>query len=208
MPRERIETVYKFDELSDRAKERAREWYREGALDYEWWACCYDTIETLGNLLGISFDTKSVPLMNGSTRQDPRIYFTLDHGGGVSINGHYSYRKGSVEAVRQEFGDTEPVRIAQALQKAQARGFYKFTANLRGTGRDEDTRIEVDHENMGYEIGPLHRAAEDIRDTLGDFVHWAYKLLDGEWEYINSDEYVDENIRINEYEFDEEGNRA
>lgn len=26
-------TIYKFDELSDRAKEKARDWYREGALD-------------------------------------------------------------------------------------------------------------------------------------------------------------------------------
>ena len=39
MPKKRvtIKDVYQFNELSDRAKERAREWYREGALDYDWW---------------------------------------------------------------------------------------------------------------------------------------------------------------------------
>lgn len=26
-----------FNDLDDRAKERARDWYRRGALDYEWW---------------------------------------------------------------------------------------------------------------------------------------------------------------------------
>ena len=36
-----VETnVFTFDELTDRAKEKARAWYREGALDYEW----YDSI--------------------------------------------------------------------------------------------------------------------------------------------------------------------
>lgn len=35
MPHTKSKTVYYFDELSDKAKEKAREWYREGALDYE-----------------------------------------------------------------------------------------------------------------------------------------------------------------------------
>lgn len=35
-----IETiVYEFDELNDKAKEKAREWYREGNLDYPWYDC-------------------------------------------------------------------------------------------------------------------------------------------------------------------------
>lgn len=28
--------VYQINELSEPAKEKAREWYREGAFDYEW----------------------------------------------------------------------------------------------------------------------------------------------------------------------------
>lgn len=30
-------TIYTFDELDESAKDKARQWYREGALDYEWW---------------------------------------------------------------------------------------------------------------------------------------------------------------------------
>ena len=29
-------TLYTFDELSDAAKEKAREWYRSVALDHDW----------------------------------------------------------------------------------------------------------------------------------------------------------------------------
>ena len=48
-------TVYNFDELSDEAKEKARDWYREGALDYEWWDCTYNDAATIG-LKITSFD--------------------------------------------------------------------------------------------------------------------------------------------------------
>jgi hypothetical protein len=41
-------TVFEFDELSDSAKERAREWCRCGALDYEWWDSIYDDAKRIG----------------------------------------------------------------------------------------------------------------------------------------------------------------
>ena len=38
-------SVYQFDELSDKAKERAREWYRDASQGDEWWDCTYDSIQ-------------------------------------------------------------------------------------------------------------------------------------------------------------------
>lgn len=48
-------TVYEFDELNDKAKEKARDWYRDGALDYEWWDSTYEDAERAG-LKITSFD--------------------------------------------------------------------------------------------------------------------------------------------------------
>lgn len=48
MPRQITTTVYQFDELNDKAKERAREWYRAGALDYEWWESVYEDAAQVG----------------------------------------------------------------------------------------------------------------------------------------------------------------
>ncbi len=51
-----IETkVYTFDELNDKAKEKARDWYRKGALDYDWWDSTYEDAERVG-LKITSFD--------------------------------------------------------------------------------------------------------------------------------------------------------
>ena len=49
---------------------------------------------------------------------------------------------------------------------------------------------------------------EDTRDILREFADWIYRHLESEYEYRMSDENVDESIRINEYEFDENGRIA
>jgi len=40
--------VFKYDELSDEAKSVARDWYRQGGLDYEWWDCIYEDAARFG----------------------------------------------------------------------------------------------------------------------------------------------------------------
>ncbi len=47
---------YKFDELSDKAKDTARDWWRQGALDYGWWECIYEDAAQIG-LKITGFDT-------------------------------------------------------------------------------------------------------------------------------------------------------
>ena len=47
--------VYKFSELSEQAKEKARNWWREGGLNYEWWDSIYYDAERIG-LKITSFD--------------------------------------------------------------------------------------------------------------------------------------------------------
>ena len=48
MPIQRTITVFQFSELSERAKERARDWFRQGALDYEWWDSVFEDAKTVG----------------------------------------------------------------------------------------------------------------------------------------------------------------
>jgi hypothetical protein len=44
-------TLFAFHELSVQAKEKARKWYRNGALDYDWWSFTYDDAEYIGLIL-------------------------------------------------------------------------------------------------------------------------------------------------------------
>lgn len=40
--------VYQYEELSDKAKEKAREWFAVDYPDYEWWESVYDDANTIG----------------------------------------------------------------------------------------------------------------------------------------------------------------
>lgn len=70
--------AFSFDELSDEAKERAREWYRgEGlheVLDFDH---MYDDFETCANILGIDINSRSERSIQGkSLSPRPAIYWT------------------------------------------------------------------------------------------------------------------------------------
>lgn len=48
-------TVYKYDELSEKAKERARNWYAQGVFDFDWYDCIYEDAKNIGIIIQ-SFD--------------------------------------------------------------------------------------------------------------------------------------------------------
>ena len=112
-------TVYRFDELSDAAREKARAWYREGGLDYDWYDTVYEDFQRIAEILGLNLKTRTVRLMGGGTRQDPCIWFRgfSSQGDGACFESWYSYPKDAPRLIREHAPqDTELHRIADALQ--------------------------------------------------------------------------------------------
>ena len=199
-------TVYQFAELSDRAKERARDWYRYGALMDDWYETVYDDAVEIAGLMGIEIDQRSARTMGGSTVKHPAIYFSgfSSQGDGACFEGRYSYAKGSVAAVKAHAPlDKDLHEIASALQEVQRRHFYQLSASVKHTGRyyhEYCTEIQVWKEN--------DLECPDLVDALRSFMRWIYQRLEAEHDYLLSDESVDESIVCNEYEFTLEGDRA
>jgi len=186
-------TLYQFAELSEDAKGTARNWFR-GCIEPDELPD-YDDWQTIARILGIEFKTERVPLMGGSTRHDPVIYWALNPDS-AAFAGWYSYAKGAPKAIRAHAPQDETLHtIADTLQSVQRRNFYRITATCETRGRDGTSqRVESD--------------CEDIAEPLTDFAHWIAMQVSAQWDYLNSDEYVDDCILCNEYEFDSEGNIA
>lgn len=209
MPRVMETTVFKFSELSERAKEKARDWFREGNLDYDWWEDIYEKAAHIAELLGIDLRTRPFKLMNGKTRWDPCIFFRgfSSQGDGACWEGTYSYKKGSVAAIKQYAPeDKELYEIADELYRIQRRYFYKVSASVKHSGHyyhsycmDIDVSVDSEQE-FNY--------ADEVTQLLRDFADWIYKQLNDEYDYRMSDEAVDEDIEANDYEFEEDGSRA
>lgn len=201
--------VYQFDELDDEAKEKARQWYREGCLDYDWWEYVYEDAATIADLMGIELRTKPVKLMGGGTRYDPCIYFSgfSSQGDGACFEGTYSYAKGCVKAVKSHAPqDKELHRIVEELAAIQKRYGYQLFARITHAGwycHSGTMDVDVDWERGEVKDDDYL----EVKQLLRDFADWIYDQLRQEYEYRMSDEVVDEEIRLNEYEFDEHGNR-
>ena len=190
-----IETkVYTFNELSDNAKDKARTWFRENNLDYDWYDSVYYDTKEVGKLLGISID---------------RIYFSGfdSQGDGACFEGSYSYAKNSVNKIKEYAPvDNELQWIAKALTDIQKLNFYQLSANVKHSGHyyhEYCTSIDVERNN-----GCVKESTEDTLTTLlRDFMHWIYRRLNQEYDYLNSNEVVDDTILTNEYTFTESGKR-
>jgi hypothetical protein len=72
-----IETlVYRLDELEESARERARDWYRQMPLDGDWYEFLYERFERICEILGVSLAVRTVRLIGGGSREEPKIYFS------------------------------------------------------------------------------------------------------------------------------------
>ena len=209
-----VETnVFQYDELDDRAKERAREWYSRHVFEDSCdWEFVYEDAVRVAEILGIEISTSPVRLMSGKSRQKTDIYFTgfWSQGDGACFEGTYRYAKGATKKIRQYAPqDKELHRIADELQAVQRKHFYHLIASMNHTGHychSGCMSVEVEHNEDRYrDIGD---AEEEITQLMRDFADWIYERLSDEYDYQTSDEAVEEAIRANEYEFDEEGARA
>ena len=204
--------LYSFSELSDSAKEKARDKYREWSDDFEA-DFVMDDAKNIADILGIEFDTRSVPLMNGKTRSEPEIYYSgfYQQGSGASFAGCYSYKKGSKKAIREYAPkDAELHRIADELQAIQKRNFYSLRAAISQSGiYCHEYTMSVSCSNWIDDYRDISDSdCEDILELMRDFARWIYSQLEKEYEYRMSDEHIDDMLEANEYEFLEDGSMA
>lgn len=204
-------TVYQYDELSDAAKEKAREWFAQLVFsDSNDWDHVYEDVATIADMIGINLRQRTVKLMNGSTRMEPEIYFSgfSSQGDGACFEADYAYKADSVKAVTEHVpNDAELHRITTRLAEIQEKFGNAVSATCRHRGRyfhshsmDIDVTFDSDY--------PGEDDIETVRELLCDFADWIYRQLASEYEYQTSEEAVADNIRANEYEFTEDGKRA
>ena len=215
MPRTQVTTkeVFKFDELPDSAKEKARDWWRECEMldGLDLIDMNADDFNEIAKLLGIEFDQRPVKLMGGGTRYESKIWYSgfSSQGDGACFEGRYSYAKGMRKAIRAHAPlDTELHRIADGLFDLQRRAFYRLEARAIHHGRYYHSGCMSVDVSLANGADVSRSIEEDTRDLLRSFADWIYRQLKEEYEYRMSDENVDESIRINEYEFDENGRIA
>lgn len=189
--------VYRFNELSDEAKESVIQNHRENCFDYDWWEWVYEDAQEIGKILGIDID---------------RIYFSgfWSKGDGACFDGNYAYAKQAVKNVKEYAPkDDELRRIAQNLLNIQRTSLYSISASIKQSGHYMHrfcTDICVDFENVNTGIEYYCSESEDaVIELLRDFMLWIYKRLETTWDDITSDETIALDMQESEQEFTVDG---
>ena len=210
MPKVIETTVYEYEELSDKAKEKARDWYRELAFsDSSDWDTTIEDAVQMGEILGISFKRREVEYMSGRKGSEPCVYFSgfWCQGDGASFEGSYSYAKGALKKIKAEVPlDSDLHQIAAELQEIQRRYKWQLTAWITTSGGySHSTSMDVDTEADVMDVSVEDQNA--VRRLMRRFADWIYEQLKAEYEYQTSDEVIAENIIANEYFFTADGKR-
>lgn len=193
-------TVYLFDELNDSAKEKAREWYRQvSAYDNYFAEWVIEDAMQCAALLGIEIAPN-------------KVYFSgfCQQGDGASFEGSYSYKKGALKAITEHTGgnDQTLIAIAKRLQEAQRVNFYRLGATITQSGNYYHAYTMRADVYRSDDVDFSADVDEEVLDCMRCFANWIYRNLENQYEYENSDEVIEENIRANTYEFDEDGERV
>ena len=207
-----------FDELSDIEKDAARAAYSgEGYLGHDWWD--YDDFVTVGKLLGVEIDMRDVKLMSGKTRQEPNISFSgfCSQDDGACFEGSYSCAPNAIKDIANYAPqDTVLAGIAERLNAVQVLARLKWgetlSASVTTSGRySHSGTMNVTVNDLDDSVVDPTAAGEDafidmeetITRCMRDFADWIYGQLENQYDWLMSDECVDQYLI--EEKFDEDG---
>lgn len=206
MPRVIQQTIYKFDELSKGAQQRAIEKYREQSAGDSIHEFIYEDAKTCFAYFG--FGTIEISYSGFSSQGD-----------GASFTGDWrasDVKPGEISDHAQN--DPELDRLDAAFSRLAARcpqmsamltrtdNQYCHDMTVAATcefGDDEDDGSDTPQAKL---LGQANaRAADEFIELARACMRWIYKHLEKEYEFQNSDTTITENIKANEYEYDENG---
>lgn len=199
--------LFQFDELSDEAKEKAREWYREASIGDDFWhENVIDDAKHVLTFAGFEID---------------KIYFSgfWSQGDGAQFEGSFDASKVNAAKMREECPvDTDLHAIADESARlitecprigwhVKSSGHYshEMATEFSFNYQEEECDPHGDECHVDHTPANLDAFEEAHKENARDAMRWIYKQLEREYEWQNADEQVDDTIRANEYEFTEEG---
>ena len=211
--------AYTYQELTDEAKENARQWWYEHGAEHEWWDCAYECFKEDGKALG--FDVDKINFSGFYSQGDGACWSGqvdvatwlkthtedsiardawcaliaegfCDKHFGIHTRGRYSHSNTMTCIGWDWVGEMEDEPASYLRQDSIFKGMrYSDLHNLIRTS-DFPYTDPNDIEQAGFE------SAKDYADKL-------YKRLREEYEYITGEENLIEMCEINDWKFDDEG---
>lgn len=200
--------IFKYSELSDAAKAKASEWWRESSRHDDFWSeCAINEAKEQGRSMGLEIEN---------------VYFSgfWSQGDGACFDGRWKAANVKAELVADGWGESsataEIKRIAAEFAEfAKAWPESSFTVKHSGRyshenctgfsvslGEDEDSAADSG-DKAAFER--WSKAEREITETAKIYMRWIYRQLEAAYSDYYSDAQVEESILANNYEFTADG---
>lgn len=201
-------TEFKFSELSESAKDTARDANRDWNVHYDWWDYVYEDAVRMAAILGIEISHTV-----GGPRRPPTVDISFSgfcsQGDGASFTGRYNFAHDAVTRMKAETADETLIRFAEELAVLQVTAKLKYGHLVYA--RIESGNSHYSHSGtMRCEVfvdDPIDVVILDDEspwlDIFRSFADWIYANLEAEYEHLTSDEVIDEHLA--DLTFDEDG---
>jgi L-rhamnose mutarotase len=199
------ETTFKYEQLDERAKERARDWMRE-CINQDW-EPNYDDIMTCLGGLGFIPHLENYQTVGGKTKQRPMISYSIGYSQSDYAVFSADWEADQIDTARlAEYApQDETLRQWSAYVMSVMLAHPKASAVVRGReGRAAE--IENPRAVPGGDDDPFIENA--MHHLVNGLSQWIYEQLRDDLEYQTSDEVIEDTIIANDYDFDEDGGRA
>lgn len=186
--------VYQYAELNDKAKEKARDWYRE-CVAQDWEPDLGDAATCLG-FLGFTVDTDT------SGRID--IGYSIGYTQSDFANFAGNWKAEDVDmAGLQEYAPVDEKLKAMCVRAMTM--LLTWPTSCGYIGREARGGTFVDWADERPDGGSNDELFDSLKGLAADACSWLYDQLRTEYEFRTSEEQLTEGIEANEYEFDEDG---
>jgi hypothetical protein len=196
--------VYQFNELSDTAKEKAIEWYRNGSDDGQIYADeIIDSVKAVADLFNLKFGREYTDIRTGHIEdtilelKGIRLYKYL-------INNYYNtlFSKKQYYFCRLKDGSKQFNCVGQNSGKYTSKCQWQIAScPLTGVCYDMDILQPV------YDFLKRPDKSTTFADLISNIEYAIQKTFDNNEQWVNSDEFITEQIQANEYEFTADGRR-
>jgi hypothetical protein len=211
MPRTRttVETLYQFDELSERAQQKALQAHWNINVEEEWWDDVTRDINAFGEVSGLGCeygnefdcDRSSYVHIMGCC-----VLFSELLANREAMTGFPNLYDKVIQPFFSTFTEREQRQLLR-LERADLLGSLTGETSTQRYGKQWDIE-RWDGQRTPHITKLLDKLQDAWGELLDNLEHAYLKMLRDEYEYLTDEEQIKESIRLNEDEFTEDGSRA
>lgn len=178
----------KFKDLPEKRKEELRDKWRELNVCDDWYEDTFDYAKEEAAKFGLHIEN---------------IYFSgfWSQGDGASFDGYLSFKECDAATLPEDVRDVySAIHEQDAMVKiADPEAEFSVRVTQHGYYNHENTmhfEFRYSHDDEECSFLPDE---ETIEDALRDYARWIYSTLEEEYEYLTSDEAIDEYLNDQDY---------